>query len=376
MNGAYGSTWIEGEGSMTTPDTGEHSAEALAERLFEAALGTFDVFAIYLGDRLGYYQLLADHGPLTTHELSELARTEERYTREWLEQQAVSGFIIVDTPYVGEDGRRFSMPPESIEALTDPLSLSYVAPLARMLVAACTKISDVADAHLDGGGVSWEEFGEEMRESQGAMNRPFFMNLLAQKWFSGIPEIHDSLMAGARVADIGSGFGWSAIGLATGYHKITVDGFELDEPSVTLARRHAEEAGVSDRIRFRAIDAGDPSVEGDYDLVAAFECIHDMPDPVSTLATMRRMVADDGIVIVMDEKVADAFSPDAGEVERLMYGFSNFICLPDGMSTPHSAGTGTVMRPDTLRRYAREAGFRDVEILPIEADTWRFYRLV
>lgn len=177
-----------------------------------------------------------------------------------------------------------------------------------------------------------------MRESQGDMNRPFFMNLLAQEWFACIPEIRDKLAAGGRVADIGSGFGWSSIGIAIGYNKITV--------------------------------------EGDYDLVAAFECIHDMPDPVSTLATMRRISADDGIVVVMDEKVADAFSPDAGEVEQLMYGFSNFICLPDGMSTPHSAGTGTVMRPDTLRRYARGAGFRDIEILPIETGTWRFYRLV
>jgi hypothetical protein len=91
---------------------------------------------------------------------------------------------------------------------------------------------------------------------------------------------------------------------------------------------------------------------------------------------MRRLVANDGIVVVMDEKVSEAFDPDADKVEQLMYGFSNFICLPDGMSTLHSAGTGTVMRPDTLRSYAREAGFDDIEILPIEADMWRFYRLV
>ena len=101
-----------------------------------------------------------------------------------------------------------------------------------------------------------------------------------------------------------------------------------------------------------------------------------MPDPVSALRTMRRLVADDGIVVVMDERVGDSFDPDADEVEQLMYGFSNFICLPDGMSTLHSAGTGTVMRPGTLRQYAREAGFDDVEVLPIETDMWRFYRLV
>ncbi|RLE16709.1 MAG: SAM-dependent methyltransferase [Actinobacteria bacterium] len=361
---------------MTKPSAGEHTAGEVAERVVGAALGTFDIFAIYVGDRLGYYQLLADHGPITAHELAERASTAERYTREWLEQQAVSGFIIMETPDAGGPHRRFSMRAEYAEALTDRLSLAYVAPLARMLAAASAKISEVAAAHLDGGGVSWEEFGHEMREAQGDMNRPFFAKLLAHEWFPGVPEIHDRLTAGGRVADIGSGFGWSSIGLAVGYDEITVDGFDLDEPSVESSRRHAADAGVADRVRFHAIDAGDPSVEGEFDLVAAFECIHDMPDPVSILATMRRIAADDGIVIVMDEKVAEAFSPDVGEAEQLMYGFSNFICLPDGMSTPHSAGTGAVMRPDTLRRYALEAGFVSIEILPIETDMWRFYRLV
>lgn len=361
---------------MSTSTSDQLSPEALAERVFEAALGTFDVFAIYVGDRLNYYQLLADHGPLTTGALAKHAGTEERYTREWLEQQAVSGFVTMDTPDAVGEHRQFALPPEYVEVLTDELSLSYLAPLARMLAAAGSKLSAVVDAHRSGGGVSWDDFGHDMRESQGDMNRPFFVNLLGQEWFAGVPELHDRLAAGARVADIGSGFGWSSIGLATEYEDISVDGFDLDEPSVETARVHAGQAGVEDRVSFQAMDAGDPSVEGNYDIVTAFECIHDLPDPVSTLRTMRRLVSTDGIVVVMDEKVSEAFDPDANEVEQLMYGFSNFICLPDGMSTLHSAGTGTVMRPDTLRTYAREAGFADIEILPIETDMWRFYRLV
>ena len=353
-----------------------YSGEELAERVFEAALGTFDVFAIYVGDRLSYYRLLGDSGPLTTTELAELAGTEERYTREWLEQQAVSGFVYVSE--MSDDGksRKFALPDEYAEVLTDPMSLSYLAPLARMLAAAGAKLSGVVDAHRNGGGVSWDEFGTDMRESQADMNRPFFVNLLATEWFASVPELRDRLSSGARVADIGCGFGWSSIGLADGYGSITVDGYDLDEPSIASAQIHATEAGVEERVSFHAIDAGDPSVAGNYDVVAAFECIHDMPDPVSTLATMRRIAAEDGFVIVMDEKVSESFHPDADEIEQLMYGFSNFICLPDGMAHLHSAGTGTVMRPDTLRGYARQAGFTDIEILPIEADTWRFYRLV
>jgi 2-polyprenyl-3-methyl-5-hydroxy-6-metoxy-1,4-benzoquinol methylase len=360
--------------SAPTPET--FDADALAERVFTAALGTFDVFAIYVGDRLDYYALLGQHGPITTCELAELAGTEERYTREWLEQQAVSGFVYVAE--MSEDGqaRKFALPPEYAEVLTDPLSLSYLAPLARMLAAAGMKLSAVVDAHRNGGGVSWDEFGHDMRESQGDMNRPFFVKLLANEWFAAVPELRERLDNGARVADIGCGFGWSAIGLADGYDSITVDGYDLDRPSIATARTHAVEAGVEDRVTFHEIDAGDASVSGNYDVVAAFECIHDMPDPVSTLASMRRIAADDGLVVVMDEKVSEAFHPGADEVEQLMYGFSNFICLPDGMAHLHTKGTGTVMRPDTLRTYAREAGFDDIEVLPIETDMWRFYRLV
>jgi SAM-dependent methyltransferase len=356
----------------TAVPTNEASPDAIGARVFESILGTLDVFAIYIGDRLGYYRQLSDHGPLSSTELAERAGAVERYTREWLELQAVSGYLEVSA----DEPRRFSIPPGESEALTDHLSLGYVAPLARMISAAGAKLGAIVEAHRDGSGVPWDAFGQDMRESQGDMNRPFFLNLLAQEWFGGVTEIDRRLRAGGRVADIGCGHGWSAIGLALGYPGLEVDGFDLDAPSIEAAIRHAAEHGVSERVRFHAVDAGDASIEGSYDLVTAFECIHDMPDPVSALRTMRRLAGEDGLVVVMDERVSESFSPDADEVERLMYGFSNFICLPDGMSNGHSVGTGTVMRPDTLRGYARQAGFDDIEVLPIETDFWRFYRLV
>ncbi len=356
------------------PDPAHNTADALVERIFEASLATFDIFAIYLGDRLGYYSALCDHGPMTSQQLADQSNTHERYTREWLELQAVSGIITVDTEDAGP--ALFSIPSGHAEALTQELSLSYIAPLARMISVAGFQLPSVVEAHRKGGGVSWDAFGSEMRESQGDMNRPAFANLLTQEWFAGVPELDAKLSAGGRVADIGCGFGWTSIALATGYPGSSVDGFDLDGPSIEAARLHAEEAGVADRAVFHLVDAGDPMVKGDYDVVAAFECIHDMSDPVSALRTMRRLVADDGVVVVMDERVGDHFDPDADEVEQLMYGFSNFICLPVGLSTDGSVGTGTVMRPDTLRKYAQEAGFTDIEVLPIEADFWRFYRLV
>ncbi len=190
-----------------------------------------------------------------------------------------------------------------------------------------------------------------------------------------MPEVDAALRAGGRVADVGCGRGWSSIGIARAYPQARVDGFDVDEPSVEQARRNAEEAGVGDRVRFAAVDAADAGEPGSYDLVTAFECVHDLADPVAVLAAMRRMVRRGGIVLVVDEKVAERFTAPGDAIERLMYGYSLTCCLPDGLSTRPSVGTGTVMRPATMERYAREAGFAGVEVLPVEHDFFRFYRL-
>ena len=166
-----------------------------------------------------------------------------------------------------------------------------------------------------------------------------------------------------------------SIAIARAYPEVSIDGFDLDVPAIERARRNAEAEGLSDRVRFHAVDPAEAGPGHAYDLVTAFECIHDLPQPVPVLRTMRSMAGEDGIVLVMDENVAPEFVAPGDEVERIMYGFSTLVCLPDGMSHPGSVGTGTVMRPSVLEGYAREAGFSDVEILPIDAGFWRFYRL-
>ena len=139
------------------------------------------------------------------------------------------------------------------------------------------------------------------------------------------------------MADVGCGLGWSAIGIALAYPDATVDGYDVDGPSIEAARRNAREAGVDDRVRFHAVDAA--TVDGEsYDAVFAFECIHDLPDPVGVLAAMRRLAGDAGAVVVMDERVAETFTAPGDDVERLMYGYSLVCCLADGMA--HAAVGG------------------------------------
>ena len=177
------------------------------------------------------------------------------------------------------------------------------------------------------------------------------------------------------MADVACGAGWSAIGIARAYPKVRVDGLDLDGPSIDLARANVATAGLADRITMTVRDAADPALAGRYDLATIFESLHDMSRPVEVLRACRQLLAPGGSVLVVDERVADAFSAPGDQVERLMYGFSVLCCLPAGMADQPSAGTGTVMRTATLRRYAAEAGFRATEVLPIANDIFRFYRL-
>ncbi len=171
---------------MTTTAPAAVTAEALGERLFAAALGTADMFAIYLGDRLGWYDALAKHGPSTPGELAERTSTSPRYAREWLEQQAVTGLLTID-----DDGR-FALPTAAAEVLTDRHSLMYLAPIARMFAAAARQLPALLEAYRSGGGVSWEELGADARESQADMNRPWYESALPGPWLACLASTRPS----------------------------------------------------------------------------------------------------------------------------------------------------------------------------------------
>lgn len=352
--------------------------DALVERMLHSVSGLFDIVTIYLGDRLGFYQVLEQGEWMTSTRLAAHARTNERYTREWLEQQTVAGILEVEDEKVDALARRYRLPAGHREVLAVRESLSYLAPLAQIAMGAVNPIHDVVNAYRTGNGVSFGAYGADMREGQAGMNRNLFLYELGQIHLPQIRDVHARLQGNppARIADIGCGVGWSSIGMAQSYPNIRVDGFDLDAPSIEDAWANAHQYGLTDRVTFHARDGADPVLNGRYDLVTAFECIHDLGDPVSVLRTMRRLAGEHGAVVVMDERVGDTFTAKGNEVEWMMYGWSVLHCLPVGMAEHQpSAATGTVMRTEMLRSYALEAGFRRVEVLPIDNFFFRFYRL-
>jgi 2-polyprenyl-3-methyl-5-hydroxy-6-metoxy-1,4-benzoquinol methylase len=327
--------------------------------------------------RLGLYAALAE-SPRTPPELAAAAGIDARYAREWLEQQATAGLVSVDADGVDgdPDARVFSLPVAHQACLLDPDSLAHVAPLATFAVAGPTVFDELVDVYRTGAGISFGGYGANVRHAQELANRSQFTNLLAGEWLPTMPDVVSRLSArGSRVADIGCGCGWSSIAIARAFPETTIDGFDLDEASVADARTNAASTGVADRVQFEVRNSADAAA-GTYDLVCCFEALHDMAHPVEALASMRAMTASGGAVFVVDEKAADAFSPDDPDpMQRFFYAASVIHCLPVGRSEDDSAATGTVMRTATLERYAADAGFTSVEVLPIDHDMFRFYRL-
>jgi len=356
---------------------GTSATDALVERLFAATIGSLEVASVHIGGRLGFYRALADGGDADPGELAARTGCAERYVREWLEQQAVAGFLTVEDPDVEPEARLYRLPVEHRAVLVDGDDLNYLAPLTSLAVDVMLPMEQLLNAFRSGAGVPFEAYGPDLVDAIGAINRPQFVNLIGE-WLAAIPEVDARLRATptARVGDVAAGTAQSSIAIAKAYPQVSVDAIDVDAISVERAGATITSAGLDGRIRPVLHDVGVGDLGGPYDLVTIFEALHDMNHPVDALRTVRASLAVGGSVVIADERVADRFDPPGDEIERLNYGFSITHCLAVGLLDDDSAGTGTVMRPDIVRAYATEAGFARVDVLPIEHDFWRFYRLV
>jgi SAM-dependent methyltransferase len=370
--------------TTTAPDpTLDQQIQAFSDEMFAATLGAMELTVASFGRQLGFYETLRgrDDG-LTASDLARATGIDDRYAREWLEQQAVVGVLRVVEPAreaAGPDGtdpahRRFALPEAHAVALLDEEHPAYIGALADLPPIIARTLDAVTDAFRTGAGVPFAAYG--LHDMQAGFTRPMFANSLVGEWLPALPDVHARLVAGEplRIADFGCGEGWASIYVAEAYPNATVHGFDMDDASIAAARRHAAGRGLGDRLTFEVRDVSDPSFTEEYDLAFACEVVHDLSDPVTVLAAMRRATPQ-GAVLIIDENADEQFAPSGDPIQRLLYAFSVLHCLPAGRDAEHSAATGTVMRPDTLRSYALGAGFARVDVLPIENPIFRFYRL-
>jgi 2-polyprenyl-3-methyl-5-hydroxy-6-metoxy-1,4-benzoquinol methylase len=341
----------------------------LDERLIAATIGALELQSIHLGRKLGLYEAL--RSPRTADELAAHAGIDRRYAREWLEQQAVAGFVSVDMAEGAPDRRSFWLDEGQLGALVHQDDPAHVAPLADMVAGGGLVMDRVVEAYRSGGGVPYAAYGKAFRDGQAGINRPAFLNDLATTWIEAAPEVAARLRTGGVVADLGCGAGWSTIAMAKAFPKSIVIGFDSDVASIADANANAEGLDV----RFVAADATEMSAHGPFDLVLILEVLHDLSRPVAVLEAARRSLSSNGVVLVADEKVADEFRPNGDDLERMMYAWSVTYCLPASKAEEPSAALGTVLRPSRVKELAEEAGFAAVDVSDIDAGFFRLYVL-
>lgn len=356
---------------MTTATFDPTRLEAFAGRMFGAANGALELLNVYVGERLGLYGALAERGPTTPAELAAATSTDERYAREWLEAQAVCGILSHD------DGR-FALPPEHGVALLDRESLAYVAPMGRLLPALVGALRPLLEAFRSGAGIPYEIYGAEFREGQQDFTRPQYVNGL-DAILASLPEVDARLRAEppARVADVACGAGIFCLELARRYPAAEIEGIDLDEASIDMARANAREAGLEARVRFGVRDAADPRLDGPYDVITIHDSLHHMAQPAVALRALRALLAPGGRLLVVETRTAPHFHAPLpeGDFERFSYLVSVLHCLPTALAQQPSAGLGAIVREDTLRELAAEAGFERVAVAPVEHPMVRFYEL-
>lgn len=345
--------------------------DELTERLFQGTIHALELFSIYLGKELGLYAALDAESRQTPAQVAVRAGIAERYAREWLEQQAVASLVVVDDAAHDAAERRYSLPQAHVGVLLSEEHAAHVAPFAQMLVGIAGALPQVVEAYRSGGGVPYAEYGAAFRAGQGGINRPAFLSDLTDRWLPSIGKLHGRLQSGRpRIADVGCGEGWASIGLARAYPNAEVIGYDLDPASIEAARSNAAKAGVD--VPFVHGDAADFAGEG-YDLVVLLETLHDLAQPTAVLQALRTSLSESGVLLVADERVAQRFEAPGDDIERMMYGWSVSHCLPASMCEAPSAALGTAIRPDMVKRLAREAGFASCDEQPIDNDLFRFY---
>ncbi len=338
------------------------SATGIDEAKLEQFMGQFvgDLGAamtaplVLIGDKLGLYKAMADGQPVTPQQLAQRTNCRERYIREWLCNQAASGYVEYDAA----DGT-FTLPPEQAMALADEDSPAFI-PGAFQLVAAVVKDEPhIAESFRSGEGFGWHEHHHDLYAGTERFFRPGYLANLVNAWLPALDGVVEKLSAGARVADIGCGHGASTILMAEAFPASEFVGSDYHEGSIQAARAAAERSGMADRVSFEVASAKDFS-GGPFDLVCVFDALHDMGDPTGAARHVREHLAADGTWMVVEPWAGDAVEENLNPVGRIFYGASTMLCTPASLSQEVGLALGAQAGEQRLTEVLNEGGFSRV----------------
>jgi ubiquinone/menaquinone biosynthesis C-methylase UbiE len=312
---------------------------------------TVNAALVVIGDRLGLYRALAAAQGLTSAELAEQTGTTQRYVREWLHAQAASGYVDYNAAT-----HRYVLTPEQAAILADESGPAFVGGGFQTALGAAAGLERIQDAFLTGAGMGWHEHNHDVFEGCERFFEPGYRANVIDTWIPTLEDVHERLRLGGRVADVGCGHGVSSIVIAEGYPSAKVIGFDYHDESIAQARRRADVAGLSDRVRFE-VAAADVFRGAGYDLVACFDCLHDMGNPVAVARHVREALAEDGTWMIVEPYAADCVEDNLNPVARAYYAFSTMLCVPNSLSQDGGLALGAQAGEARLREVVTAAGF-------------------
>jgi len=305
---------------------------------------------VVIGDKLGLYKAMAGAGPLTPAELAKKTDTHERYVREWLNANAAGGYVTYDPAT-----RRYTLPPEQAMALAYEDSPAFVPGFFAMVEAMMGAEERMTRNFRSGEGMAWGEHAHCLFEGTERFFRPGYLANLTSQWIPALDGVEAKLQRGALVADVGCGIGASTIIMARTYPRSRFRGFDVHPASIDIARRRAAEVGVADRVTFEVAAASSYPGSG-YDLVAYFDCLHDMGDPVAAARHTRKTVAADGTWMIVEPFAGDKVEDNLNPIGRVFYSASTMLCVPSSLAG-EGAALGAQAGEARLRAVAQEGGF-------------------
>jgi 2-polyprenyl-3-methyl-5-hydroxy-6-metoxy-1,4-benzoquinol methylase len=316
--------------------------------------GAASIALVRIGDSLGLYKTLHERGPMTVAELAAAARVNERYLLEWLSPQAASNYLSHEPTT-----RKFTLPPEQAMVFAVEDSPVYMSAAFELMASLLNNQEKVQPVFKTGGGVAWGDQASCLFCAVARFFRPGYQNNLVSNWLPALDGVVEKLQRGAKVADVGCGHGWSTVFMAKAFPNSKFVGYDFHPSSIEAAAAHAREHGVTENIRFEVATAkGYP--EKNFDLVAFFDCLHDMGDPAGAAAHVRQSPKPDGSWMIVEPIAGDRLEDNLNPVGRIYYAASTMVCLPTSLSQEVGAALGAQAGEARLREVITAGGFRTV----------------
>jgi SAM-dependent methyltransferase len=344
------------------------AAEFTGRVLADTAAAATVVLAA-LGDRMGLFKDLAEHGSGTSGELASRTGLSERYVREWLAGMFAAGYLTRD-----DAQQSYALPAEHAQALAREPGPAFFGGVHQELIGAIQRYDQVAEAFRRGGGVRLADLHPDVWAGTSRFTAQWHQNMLVQQWLPLVPEVMDKLRAGARVADVGCGTGQALIALARAFPAITGTGYDAHPPTVEQARRAAAQAGFADRVSYQVLDAAAGLPES-FDVITTFDVVHDAVDPLGLLRSIRDALQPGGRYLCLEINCSDQAAANTGPVSTLLYGFSILYCMTTSLAEG-GEGLGTLGLPEpVLRQLAGQAGFTQVRHVAMDNPFNSLYEL-